>query len=269
MPRKIQTRMRCLRSIFKWDLVLNKDLEFDILIAGLRLRIQCLYSDTRRLCQAYIVENTDTVDDIIVITSADIEQERCRLLQKKNPGELLEASTPDKLEMLHLCRRIADLLPRYDRLLFHGSSLAVDGRGVLFTAKSGTGKSTHTRLWREQFGDRVKMVNDDKPFLHIGEHGVTVYGTPWRGKHGLGENISAPLEAIYFLNRGEKNRVETVSPRELYPVLLQQTYTPDDPRTMVHTLALVERLSRNVKLFKLYCNMDPQAAHVALEAIEN
>ena len=112
------------------------------------------------------------------------------------------------------------------------------------------------------------MVNDDKPFLHVGENGVTVYGTPWRGKHALGENTRAPLEAIYFVNRGEENSVQPISPRELYPLLLQQTYTPDDPNAMVKTLALVERLSRSVKLLKLYCNLDPQAAHVALEALQ-
>ena len=100
------------------------------------------------------------------------------------------------------------------------------------------------------------------------KEGVTVYATPWRGKHSLGENTSAPLEAIYFVNRGEDNRVEPMTARELYPLLLQQTYTPEDPEAMVRSLALVDRLSRSVKLFKLYCNLDPQAAHVALEALE-
>jgi hypothetical protein len=152
-------------------------------------------------------------------------------------------------------------------VLFHGSSLAIDGSGVLFTAKSGTGKSTHTRLWRQVFGDRVCMVNDDKPFLHIGTDTVTVYGTPWRGKHSLGGNISAPLKAVYFVNRGEANRVDTITARELYPLLLQQTYTPENPVAMAQTLALVERLSRNVQLLRLYCNMEPEAAEVAFRGL--
>jgi hypothetical protein len=70
------------------------------------------------------------------------------------------------------------------------------------------------------------------------------------------------------VNRGEDNRVEPVTPRELYPLLLQQTYTPEDPDAMVKTLALVEKLSRQVSLLKLYCNMDPEAAHVALQGTE-
>lgn len=239
---------------------------FHMQVAGIVFRVTCQYASTLRHCRDYLTEEKEA--ETILITPEDIEGERRRLLSKKNPGEALEASTPEALERLQLCRRIAERLPKYDRVLFHGSSLAVDGRGVLFTAKSGTGKSTHTRFWREEFGSRVRMVNDDKPFLHIGEDAVTVYGTPWRGKHSLGENISAPLEAIYFVNRGVDNRVEPMTPRELYPLLLQQTYTPEDPEAVVRSLALVDRLSRNVKLLKLYCNLDPQAAHVALDALE-
>ena len=241
---------------------------FRALIAGISFRIHCLYPLTQRYCRDYLTQSDGPVQEEIRITAADIEKEKARLLAKKNPGELLEASTPEALERLHLCRRIAELLPKHDRILVHGSSLAVDGRGVLFTAKSGTGKSTHTRLWRQEFGERVRMVNDAKPFLYVGPDGVTVYGTPWRGKHGLGENISAPLEAVYFLNRGEENRVEAISSRDVFPLLLQQTYTPDDPAAMAMTLALVERLSRNTKLLKLYCNMDPAAAHTACGALD-
>ena len=234
--------------------------------ADIVFRVSCQHASTLRHCRDYLTEAP--AQETIRITQEDIDGERSRLLAKKNPGEALEASSDEALERLHLCRRIAELLPKYDRVLFHGSSLAVDGRGVLFTAKSGTGKSTHTRFWRQEFGERVRMVNDDQPFLHVGENGVTVYGTPWRGKHALGENTQAPLEAIYFVNRGEENSVQPISPRELYPLLLQQTYTPDDPNAMVRTLALVERLSRSVKLLKLYCNLDPQAAHVALDGLD-
>lgn len=247
---------------------MTESIAFHIQIAGLCFGVNCRYPATRWLCREYITDCADGVKEFISISPQDIEGERQRLLRKKNPGETLEASTPEALERLHLCRRIAELLPKYDRVLFHGSVLAIDGRGVLFTAKSGTGKSTHTRLWRQEFGDRVRMVNDDKPFLHITDQGVTVYGTPWRGKHGLGENISAPLEAICFLNRGEENRISAVSSREVYPMLLQQTYTPDAPDAMVRTLALAEKLSRQTKLLKLYCNMDPEAAHAALAGLD-
>ena len=242
---------------------------FQMEVARITFRVSCLYPSTKAYCADYLTAGECPAQEIISISAEDIEAERIRLLSKKNPGQPLEASTPQSLEVLVLCRRIANILPNYDRILFHGSSLSIDGRGVLFTATSGTGKSTHTRFWREAFGSRVKMINDDKPFLHVAEDGVTVYGTPWRGKHALGGNCSAPLEAIYFVNRGEENHAESISPRDLFPLLLQQTYAPENPASMAKTLALVTRLSRNVKLLKLYCNLDPQAAQVALKALDD
>lgn len=240
---------------------------FRMQVAGLRFQVTCQYSSTRAYCAEYLTEEDLLVSEAVVISPEDIEGERSRLLSKKNPGEMLEASTPQNLEILVLCRKIADLLPQYNRALFHGSSLAIDGSGVVFTAKSGTGKSTHTGLWRQVFGDRVQMINDDKPFLEIREEGVFVHGTPWRGKHALGGNLSAPLKAVVFVTRGQVNRITPVTPRELFPLLLQQTYTPEDPAAMVKTLALVERLSRKVQLLKLECNMDPEAAQVACGGI--
>lgn len=106
------------------------------------------------------------------------------------------------LETLAVYRKIARKLLEFDTLLFHGSVVAVDGTGYLFTAKSGTGKSTHTRLWRQLFGSRAVMANDDKPLLKITDNGVIAYGTPWNGKHRLGSNISIPLRAICILGRG-------------------------------------------------------------------
>ena len=85
---------------------------------------------------------------------------------------------------------------------------------------------------------------------------------------GLGNDDNLRIEYPKLLELIQENRVEQVSPRELYPLLLQQTYTPDDPNAMVKTLALVERLSRSVKLLKLYCNLDPQAADAALEGLD-
>lgn len=246
---------------------MTEAVSFSMQVAGIRFDVRCQYPSTLAYCADYLTKDDHLVQETIAISASDIDGERSRLLSKKNPGQPLEASTPQSLEVLVLCRRIADLLPKYDRILFHGSSLSIDGSGVLFTAKSGTGKSTHTGLWRQVFGDRVKMINDDKPFLEVREDGVFVHGTPWRGKHRLGENLSAPLKAIVFVTRGQENRIEPISPRELFPLLLQQTYSPENPGAMVQTLALVERLSRKVQLLKLACNMDPEAAEVACRGI--
>ncbi len=239
---------------------------FSVRLAGLDILVQCQHESTLRYCRDYRLQIGEPWASI-TITPEDIEGERQRLLRKKEPGQPLEASTPQALEVLVLCRKIAELLPGADRVLFHGSALAFDGQGVLFTAKSGTGKSTHTRLWRQVFGDRVQMVNDDKPFLEVGKDEVTVHGTPWRGKHALGSNVSVSLKAICLVTRGTENSLERLEPRQMLPMLLQQTYAPEQSAGMLATLALAERLSRNVALYQLTCNMDPQAAVIVQAGI--
>ena len=113
----------------------------------------------------------------------------------------------------------------------------------------------------------MTMVNDDKPFLRVEKDGITVCGTPWRGKHGLGQNICVPLKAVVILCRGEENRIEQVSPRDALPMLLQQTYSPEEPDMLLKTMALVRQLSCDIPIYRLYCNMDPQAAVTAKNGI--
>ena len=80
----------------------------------------------------------------------------------------------------------------------------MDGEAYIFTAVSGTGKSTHAMLWREVFGERVRMINDDKPLIRITPEGkAVVYGTPWDGKHHLSKNSAFPLKAICWLTRAK------------------------------------------------------------------
>ena len=156
----------------------------------------------------------------------------------------------------------------FETILFHDSVVAVDGVGYLFTAKSGTGKSTHTRLWREYFRDHAVMVNDDKPLLHIADSGVIAYGTPYNGKHRLGTNTSVPLKAICILTRAPENHIEPITREQAYTMLLQQFYRPADMLKMAKTLELVDRLADGVKLYRLGCNMDISAAKVAYEGMQ-
>ena len=165
-------------------------------------------------------------------------------------------------------RKIAEQMPSFDTVLMHGSCVAVDGEGYLFSAKSGTGKSTHTRLWREVFGDRAVMINDDKPLIRIADGGAVIYGTPWNGKHHLGTNCGVPLRAICLLERAEQNCIRRITAAEAYPYLVQQIYRPADAAAMRKTVQLIDRLSGSVALWRLGCNMDPEAARVAYQAMK-
>jgi len=237
--------------------------------AELNIAISALHEDTAILCRDYLFP--DGRPDLTVVTGqADIDFEREKSVREdKGRGMPVRRYSDGYLETLAVLRKIAERAPFFDTILFHGSCVAVDGRGYLFTAKSGTGKSTHTRLWREYLGDRAVMVNDDKPLIRLKEEGAVACGTPWNGKHRLSTNISVPLKAVCLLERGEENRIRQISSAEAMPFLLQQVYRPGDREALVKTLDLIGRLSESVRFYRLSCNMDPQAAVTAYEAMKD
>ena len=163
------------------------------------------------------------------------------------------------LERSVIQRRVAENLARRDVLLMHGSTVAVDGRAYLFTAPCGTGKSTHTRLWREVFGDRAVMVNDDKPFLKLTEDAVLACGSPWTGKHGIGTNVCVPLSGICILSRGRENVIRPAEPEQVEEFLRSQCFPPQG----------LEMLLDRVRLWQMECTKDPQAAVTAFEAMSS
>ena len=231
------------------------------------ISITSLHEAVHEYCKDYAHEGTP--DITVGITQPDIEFEREKS-QREYAFEGLKY--PDfsdaDLEVTAVYRKIAEIMPKFDTFVFHGSVIAVDGQAFLFTAKSGTGKSTHTRLWRELFSSRAVMVNDDKPLLKITESGVIAYGTPYNGKHRLGENIAVPLKALCILTRSEENRIRRISKAEAYPMLMQQVYRPQDAQGLRQTLSLIDKLSQNTALYQLSCNMDISAAQVAYEGMK-
>ena len=233
--------------------------EFVIELADCPIGVSAIYESTRTFCGEYLSGKAPVFS--VALTPEDLDREQAASdREDKLEGRKPRSHSREYLETIALQRRIAEELIAHDTLLFHGSAVAVDGECYLFTAKSGTGKSTHTRLWRELLGERAVMVNDDKPFLRIGQGSVTAFGTPWNGKHHLGANIAAPLKAICLLERGSENRITRLEPRAVLPILLQQSHRPADPRLLGKYLDLLDGLAGSVAFYRLQCNMDPQAA---------
>ena len=235
-------------------------------IADKVVEVNSIYDEVHEYCSDY--QTDEPADYSVTTTQADIDFEREKSAREDEvEGIPVRHFSDSYLEELAVYRKIAEQMIDFDTVLFHGSVVAVDGVGYIFTAKSGTGKSTHTRLWREYFGDRAVMVNDDKPLLHIADT-VTAYGTPYNGKHRLGTNISVPLKAICILTRAEDNHIEPITREQAYTMLLQQVYRPADMLKMAKTLELMDRLADIVKLYRLGCNMDISAAKIAFEGMQ-
>ena len=242
------------------------DKKFTIKMAEKNIGITAINGYVREYCRNYLTE--DKADFEIAVNSSDIEFERERsAAEDKKEGIPIRQYSDSYLETLAVYRKIADRMLDYDTILFHGSVIAVDGIGYLFTAKSGTGKSTHTRLWREMLGERAVMVNDDKPLISLSKSCITVYGTPWDGKHHLSTNIGVPLKAVCILERAEENHIDGITKANAYSMLVQQVYKPFAPQKLIKTLQLIDRLSENVKLYRLGCNMNPQAAEISYKAM--
>jgi len=239
---------------------------FTICVAGCNIEVGAIYESTKTFCWEYLSGNE--ADFSVEITPEDIAFER----EKADREDMIEGlplrNFPDYLlEQTAVQRKIANRLIERDILLLHGSVVAVDGNGYLFTAKSGTGKSTHTRLWREVFGDRAVMINDDKPFLRIADDGVTVYGTPWNGKHRLGSNTSVPLRGICILTRGEDDRIGQIPASDALVMLMQQSYRPDKAVLLPKYLELIDALTKKMSFYRMECTMDPRAAQVSFDAM--
>lgn len=239
------------------------------------IEINNLYPYIEQYCKNYISTDCECKSDFIIgISDTDIEYERRKSeAEDKKEGIPIRYFTDEYLETLAVYRKIAEQMLSYDTILFHGSVIAVDGCGYLFTAKSGTGKSTHARLWRETFGDRAVMVNDDKPLLRITKEGVIAYGTPWDGKHRLSSNTSVPLKGICILERSAKNHIVRLDSKEqlrsAYPMMVQQTHKSSNPSSARRTMELIDGLMEAVPIYRLSCNMEPEAAKIAYEGMQN
>lgn len=240
---------------------------FHIRLADIVIRIEPIFDYVKEYCGGYLID--EAAEITVRIESEDIVYERkCAEREAAHRGETGIDYTDAYLETLAVYRKIAEQLPMYSTILFHGSAVAVDGTGYLFTAKSGTGKSTHTKLWRNYLGKNAVMINDDKPLLKIKEDGVYVCGTPWNGKHRLGSNQSVPLRAICIIARDAENHIRKIQVEEAYPMLLQQTYRPSDMAAMVQTLQLLDRIKMDVRFYKLSCNKEIEAAKIAYEEMK-
>lgn len=241
--------------------------EFTISIAGQSIFVRSLFESSRDYCRKYFTDGTPSHFVEVFPEELAMEQELARQEAIEEGFRFRQFSDPF-LDRAVIQRKIARALFPLDILLFHGSGLAVDGEGFLFTAKSGTGKSTHTRFWRETFGDRAIMVNDDKPFLRFAEDSIYLCGAPWSGKHGLDSNVEVPLKGICILHRGGENTISPMAPEEALPMLLHQGCCPLDESCQPKFQELVWNLSREVPLWEMYCTREMQAAEVAYQAMK-
>lgn len=226
-------------------------------IAGLAIGIDNRYDYIAEYARDYL-----TVDEplfTVKVTDGDIAAERA----------LSEEEYSDAYyESIAAYRKIAEILPSYDAFLFHGAVIELENKAYIITANSGVGKTTHLKLWLSRFGKEVEILNGDKPILRFIDEKPYASGTPWRGKEGYGKSGMKEIGGIAFLERGEENAAYKIEPQDAAAKFVSQAYLPKkDSKMLIKTLNLSNKLINSVRLVRLECNMDLEAADVSRKAL--
>lgn len=230
---------------------------FTVKLADKIIQVEHIHSELRTFCQDYLVENCPP-EFSIHLTQSDIDFEHNHTTEQTFSSAYLET--------LALLRKISDIFPNHQRFLIHGASISYEDKAYLFTAPSGTGKSTHIRLWKKFLGDKVKIVNGDKPFVSM-ETDPLIYGSPWAGKERWNRNCSEPLKAICFIERGTSNAIKQMQPEECLTMLFKQVYIPENEIAAAQTLELIDLLLRAVPIYLLTCDISEEAVRCSFEAL--
>lgn len=225
-------------------------------IGGITVGIDNKYDYVKLLAADYLTDAPALFT--VRATEKEIAEERARS----------EVNTTDAyFESIVAYRNIAETLPTMDAFVFHGSVIKYGDKAYIITAKSGVGKTTHTRLWLSEFSDACYVLNGDKPVVRYKDGAFFVCGTPWRGKEMYGVYETAPLGGIAFLERGVENKSYEISTADALSKLILQVYKPKNKLAVIKTISLMDRLLNEVPLVRLECNMNPEAAHVARAAL--
>lgn len=224
---------------------------FAIELAGIRIGMDNRYPFVENQCKGYYCESTD-----LAFTVSATEEE---IAYEQRLGDY----SPGYCESICLYRHICEMMPMYNVFLFHSCVVEVDGVAYAFTAKSGVGKSTHCALWLKSIPG-ARVVNGDKPLIRLEKDGtLTAFGTPWNGKECWGENISAPLAAVCFLERGETNTIRSVEEGEAIDRLIHQLYLRGPKQSVACQLALMDGFVKGVDFYLLHCNISLEAAQLS------
>ena len=227
-------------------------------IADLIVEMNPKYNNTLELAKPFLYDGSRDADFELKISDKYLDQ----LMSKAAEGVTIEQMENFAFSMFFNRTAI-----KYSTMLVHSSALIYDGGAYLFSGDSGVGKSTHTRLWLKAFGDKVHIMNDDKPVVKLYDDKAVAFGTPFDGGSGIALNESYPLKAIIFVERGEKNSVRVPENKEIIQKLYFQTARMVDRETAEKMLVNMEKLISLTRFYVLTCNMDISAAYIAFENI--
>lgn len=141
----------------------------------------------------------------------------------------------------------------------HSSAISYKNHGLLFSAPSGTGKSTHAGLWKKYYPDDTVIINDDFPAIKFINDIPYVFGTPWSGKTFINQNTSAPIKAIVFLRQSKTIYIKRLNTAEVLNYMITEIGKYPFEELMYSLLSSVDKLIRSVPIYLLKCDISKES----------
>lgn len=229
--------------------------KFNVEFAKLNIEVNCEYDYSYGFCKDYLCEGKP--DFSVSVKSEDIDREIAESPYNPKRGYA---------ESICVYREIAKALPQYHRMVFHGAVISYNGNGYIFTAPSGTGKTTHIMLWKKYI-DGVDIVNGDKPIISVTQDSVTAYATPYAGKERFQNHSSTGVRALCLIKRGKQNKITRVKPGDYLSDIIRQMYLPEDPVAVMNSLDLLDLMLKKLEVYVLECDISEEAVRCSFEAM--
>jgi len=152
----------------------------------------------------------------------------------------------------------------YGCFYLHSSAVVLDGFAYLFSAPSGTGKSTHARLWNKLA--KAEYINDDQPYYKMGEQ-IVVYPSPWSGKHKRYSTSSAPLKAFIVIKQAKQNKIYKVDKKSALSYLYKQIVQHDEDELRIKMLEYMQKIVEQIPFYLLECDVSSLAFITCFEEV--
>lgn len=221
-------------------------------IAELNVLMNPIFDTLKAHGESYLYDFEGKEDIVAILSQQELEE-------RSSQHSTLSI---DDCEYLYTGADFYEKLLDFQGMFLHASAVAVGGKAYLFSAPCGVGKSTHTALWQDYFGkEKAIIINDDKPAIRFMDGNFYVFGTPFSGKTDNNTNIKVPLKAICFLEQAKENTIRKMSAVEALMQIFNQTIRPADAEKMEQLIFLVDKLLKNIPVYKMGCN-------ISLDAVE-
>ena len=231
-------------------------------LAGTKIALNVLYLQSVNKVSDFVSDGECTLS----YSSSEM-----RIIEEK---DFLKSKAPNlkfkdwEYEINSIFRDLTRILFEQGIIVFHGVTVVMNNEGYLFTAPSGTGKSTHANLWLDTFSKKARILNGDKTLLKISNNVLYAYGSPWKGKENIGYNGHVRIKAICHIKRSSINSIQEVTaPQDALPWFLQQTVLKDKNNFLRDIIQWYKRIAGSISCYDLYCNISRESVLIAYNKI--